>query len=564
MQRYSTNAFAALAAQLCRGPERLRLRQLHNIDFLLSVVESGRSYPYDFVCHGLTGYRPRPDSNGSSSEPRLLEGDALRADLVALAEELSGTAEIPLDAVPERLHTVHALAERFDVSTKTIFRWHRRGLVGWRIRASDRRARLMFPEHSVRRFVAENSELVARGASFSQLSTDERDALLVAARELLDSGKFSTVNSVARELSSRTGRAVETIRLLFKQHDAARPGQGLFNRARVEIASDSQSVQIWEAYREGAAIASLAKRFDRPIADVYGVVARMRARDLLSRPVEYIASDEYSLPGAREAILANPLLSVEGERTPEKRIPRDLPPYMQQLFRTPLLSREGERALFCKLNYLKFEAANALKRIDPDSASAVELDAIEQLLDEAADTKKRLVQANLRLVVSIAKRHLRPTQDFFELISDGNVSLMRAVDKFDFTRGFKFSTYASWAIMKNFARTIPEQQHHRERYQTGHDELLENRCELAPGAADNDYYPAVRGAIERMLGALDERESEILRQRFGLAGGEGAQTLEQVGRNFGVSKERVRQLESRAIAKLRSSFESDVLGLLGS
>ena len=80
---------------------------------------------------------------------------------------------------------------------------------------------------------------------------------------------------------------------------------------------------------------------------------------------------------------------------------------------------------------------------------------IEKLYDESIATKNQIIRANLRLVVSIAKRYVGPTQDFFELVSDGNISLLRAVDKFDFSRGNKFSTYATWAIMKNFARTSP-------------------------------------------------------------------------------------------------------------
>ena len=82
------------------------------------------------------------------------------------------------------------------------------------------------------------------------------------------------------------------------------------------------------------------------------------------------------------------------------------------------------------------------------------------------------MRANLRLVVSIAKRHVTPDQNFFELVSDGNMSLIRAVEKFDFSRGNKFSTYASWAIMKNFARTIPGEFKHRDRFRTSQDEMF--------------------------------------------------------------------------------------------
>ena len=219
--------------------------------------------------------------------------------------------------------------------------------------------------------------------------------------------------------------------------------------------------------------------------------------------------------------------------------------------------------LFRHLNYLKYKAHLLAEELDPETSRAAELDRIDTLLDRAAKIKNEIVQANLRLVVSIAKRHLSLGQDLFEIISDGNVSLMRAVDKFDYTRGFKFSTYASWAIMKNYARSVPEQRRYRDRYQTGWDELLDSMDACYPDEDDSDHLAAVRGTLDRMLATLETRECSILRQRYGLDEPGQPQTLEQIGRRFGVSKERIRQLEARAITKLRTGFEDDIQRLLG-
>ncbi len=112
-----------------------------------------------------------------------------------------------------------------------------------------------------------------------------------------------------------------------------------------------------------------------------------------------------------------------------------------------------------------------------------------------------------------------PSNNFFELVSDGNMSLIRAVEKFDYSRGNKFSTYASWAIMKNFARTIPEENYRRDRFVTGHEEMFE-------AAADNrtdehEYESALKRmqeAVRGMLGKLDERERRIIISRYGLGG----------------------------------------------
>ena len=182
----------------------------------------------------------------------------------------------------------------------------------------------------------------------------------------------------------------------------------------------------------------------------------------------------------------------------------------------------------------------------PQPRRTTDLDEIERLQEEALAVKNQIIRANLRLVVSIAKRHVGPSNNFFELVSDGNMSLIRAVEKFDFSRGNKFSTYASWAIMKNFARTIPEENYRRDRFVTGHEEMFEAAADTR---ADEHEYESVlkrmQEAVKGMLGHLDERERKIIISRFGL-GGASEQTLEQLGRELGITKERVRQIESRA------------------
>ncbi|NLG42544.1 MAG: sigma-70 family RNA polymerase sigma factor [Phycisphaerae bacterium] len=563
MQSLQAPALAELAVQLTRGPRRLRLRQLLNIEFLLSVIDPGKAYPADFICHCLTGYRRVPP-DGTADE-RLIEADVLIADLVALAERLSEDANIVAEDWPTAVYSIAELAERFDVSTKTIFRWRRRGLVGWKFRYADRRMRVVFPDACVRRFVAQHAEIVSRGSSFSQLTRAERDSIVERARALAGQGQ-STVNSVARALAAETGRAVETIRLILKAHDESHPGAGIFNRSRLDVSADDQRLRIWEAHQDGVSVAVLAERFNQPPSAIYRTITQMRARDMKSRKIEYIASPAFEEPGIDELIANDP--DVQAPYRPDtggpRRIPADLPPYLQQLFRIPLLTSAGEAALFRKMNYLKFRADRLRQQLDPDEATASDLDAIDALLDEANAIKNQITQANLRLVVSIAKRHLGPALDFFEIISDGNVSLMRAVDKFDYTRGFKFSTYASWAIIRNYARLIPEQRCHRDRYQTGREELLEITAERGADEQDDEQNALVRGVVERMLASLDLRERRILRQRFGLDEQQTPQTLEQIGRHFGVSKERIRQLETRAIRRLRTDFALDVQRLLGS
>jgi RNA polymerase primary sigma factor/RNA polymerase sigma factor len=138
------------------------------------------------------------------------------------------------------------------------------------------------------------------------------------------------------------------------------------------------------------------------------------------------------------------------------------------------------------------------------------------------------------------------------------MSLLRAVEKFDFSRGFKFSTYASWAIMKNFARTIPGEFKHRDRFRTSQDELFAATQEHRGNPLVEEGQQNTREAqIERILRRLDEREQKIIIGRFGLDHSHEPQTLKEVGASLGVTKERIRQIEARALSKLRQAAQEE-------
>ena len=132
------------------------------------------------------------------------------------------------------------------------------------------------------------------------------------------------------------------------------------------------------------------------------------------------------------------------------------------------------------------------------------------------------------------------------------MSLLRAVEKFDFGRGNNFSTYASWAIMKNFARSIPDEKHRRERFVTGHDEVFD----VAPDTRSDEHeivagQERARFNVNRLLEYLEPRERDIIRMRAGLDSNAKGMTLEEIGQKLGITKERVRQLNVRAMKRLR-------------
>ena len=310
--------------------------------------------------------------------------------------------------------------------------------------------------------------------------------------------------------------------------------------------------QIYRQWRRGVGIDLLAQEHKRSPASIRKVINATRASRILEQKLEYMYDPMFDDPHAEESLLGDMPGSPEESRARPKKASEDLPPYLASLYgSSTLLTREQEAHLFRKMNYLKYKASKLRETLNPEKAREGVINEIERLQEEALEVKNQIIRANLRLVVSIAKKRVGPANNFFELVSDGNMSLIRAVEKFDAARGFKFSTYASWAIMKNFARSIPEEKTLRERYVTGNDIVFQS----APDHRADEFETETeqrrkKEAVQTMLGQLNEREQLIIKSRFGIGGGDES-TLERIGKELGITKERVRQIESRAQEKLR-------------
>jgi RNA polymerase sigma factor (sigma-70 family) len=223
---------------------------------------------------------------------------------------------------------------------------------------------------------------------------------------------------------------------------------------------------------------------------------------------------------------------------------------LQELYRTPLLTPGRERALFLKFNFHKYLFVQARRRLEPQFARARDLDLLESHLKDAVEAKNAIVRANLRLVVSVARKHLRPGLNLMELISDGNLTLMRAVEGFDIHKGHRFSTYATLALMKGFARSVPLMQASAKAAAPG-DAMLSQLPDLRRQSLAERFIH--RDELKQLLSRLDDEERSVLFAHYGLEDGDASPaTFEEVSQRLGMSKQRVRQIEQGAMAKLRS------------
>jgi RNA polymerase primary sigma factor len=288
--------------------------------------------------------------------------------------------------------------------------------------------------------------------------------------------------------------------------------------------------------------------------------------------------------------------------------------YLREIGRVPLLTAEDEVELAKSIEAGLFSDEKLSGGFPLLGAERADL---EWLAAEGVRAKQRLIEANLRLVVSIAKRYIGRGLVFLDLIQEGNLGLIRAVEKFDYTRGYKFSTYATWWIRQAITRAIADQartirvpvhmvetinklarvqrQLHQELgREATHEEIAaemgiepervaeirriaqepvslqspigEEESDLGDFIEDADAVVPIEAAafimlqdqLDRVLCDLSDREQRIIQLRFGLTDGH-PRTLEEVGREFGVTRERIRQIESKTLTKLRHPSRALVL-----
>jgi RNA polymerase sigma factor (sigma-70 family) len=278
------------------------------------------------------------------------------------------------------------------------------------------------------------------------------------------------------------------------------------------------------------------------------------AQALWQSKIEYVPHASFASPPARQADRARDRRSARTMN--EHEALSDAPLTFDDPER--LLSRDEEVGLFFRMNYLKHRAEQLRARLNPRKPRPREVERIARLLTDAVAVRNRIVAANVRLVVSVAKNYVNAANTLGDLVSDGNMSLLRAVEKFDFSLGYRFSTYATWALRYNFNRAVAARRRRQQRFVSGEDHMLEAICDASPEITASSRRQ-LKQSLARLLGQLDVRERRIITFRFGLAGDASPATLAQLATKLGVCKERVRQLEMRALDKLRNLAASERL-----
>lgn len=333
---------------------------------------------------------------------------------------------------------------------------------------------------------------------------------------------------------------------------ANRQGDRSTRRAptRARVPSWFSASELEEAMSESNALVS-------DLEDLDVDELRRMTKSYLKSEIDFIANERFADPTLGKQLFSEPLglapRQAELGLAAIRRSGIDMPVHLGRLCEAPLLKPDQERMLFQRMNFLLQQAAIHRSQLNPARPSRVRLELIERLVALAEWHRDRIVEANLRLVFSIVKKFVNPNNSFDDLLSDGIVALIRAVEKFDFDRGFRFSTYATQVIRRNSYRTVVENQQERQKTVGGLQDMeIDIADEGRESAISESRWHELRSRLGVMLNELDRREKLIIRARFSLGSHRKVHTLQSLANRLGVSKERVRQLERRAMEKLRA------------
>ncbi len=566
MARFRIDSIADLARQLTFTPAETRAVQIDAAEELLHEIDPSRGYPFEFIVFRISGYSPQIKEPGP-----LLTGMALQHDLGLLVEHVSETLDLLADSQAHPVLQIEDVCQKFNVTSKTIQRWRRKGLPARLFRFADGKRRVGFQLASVERFFARNQNQVRRATNFSQVDEEEASDIIRRARRLAVMCRCCE-QEITRRIGRKLNRSPMTIAQIIRRHDEQFPKDAIFAQAAKPIDSPERS-RILRGYRRGVALRRLARRACRPKSAILRVITDDRLAKLRKRTVRFIDDPLYHQPEAGEVVdaivkaaMSDTLTAFSvGEASLNARmtrdVPRDLPPYLADLYRTPLLKPEQERALFIQFNFRKYHFVLARRKLDDQSIRNRDLNRLETLLKRCVQVKNQILTANLRLVVSVAKKHVRPGVSLMELVSEGNLTLMRAVEAFNVQKGNKFSTYATLSLMKSFARTVPEML--AASRGTTAERALAALVDVREGRLSE--HQSRREEVKSLLAQLDEQERSVLIAQFGLDDRQPQDsglkrdvtpTARKFGQKLGLSKPRLRQIELSALAKLRKMSTS--------
>ena len=544
LPRVRVGALLDLIEQLRYTPREALKRDIARAESLAGEIEPGLTYPEDWVVFRVTGYRPDMD------DPANIVGEALRADLSALVERLSDLAGLTDEDINGQTCSLDELAQRWNVSHKTIERYRKRGLVAHRVSDDKGRTRLSFRLETVERFEREQEGRISAAGRFSRIPPDvELEMIRLAEQERRSHGR--TLSDAAAHIAERTGRSHEAVRQVLQRHDreAERP---IFDDP--PALSDRNKRAIHRAMRRGLEPSSIADRFSRSRASIIRVYNEHRA--------ELLRSLDLDAPGGAGKKDADAVLSPAPVRSIHlERAPADVNEVLERAAKAPVPIgvEESTRAIaYCLLRHRARLIASELTTSAPE---AERIDECETMLRWAARLKAALLHAQLPVIVRTVREQIPeqierlPTADASALIGGAFGAAGEAIDHYDPHKGGRLAAPVGLAVHQfaaERARALaptPGKARPISR---------EQRAALVPDlnrtACAWQAWLEPDARIADVLPMLDEADAVLLADRFALRG-HPPHTLREIAERLDLPRmhaaQRVRVALRRAIDRAR-------------
>ncbi len=280
---------------------------------------------------------------------------------------------------------------------------------------------------------------------------------------------------------------------------------------------------------------------------------------LFETKIEFHLCESFLAKRAAESILAESVEQDVNQRFALQQSKMASQPHADRSkpYLHPILNRKQEFHLFRKMHFLKFQADRLRSRLDPDAFSMESIQRFYGLLGNADALRNLIAQCNLRLVASIARRFVGRDQTLDETIAEGHLPLIRAVEIFDFKRGTRFSTYATWAIRNSLLRFQSRNRRRNKMVESDTHLSSEGLAVMSQDPAQFFQQQELRESIGLALTSLEQREQRIVAKRFGLGEFNEPLKFREIAEELHISTERVRQLLAKALIKLRQCLDAD-------
>jgi len=281
-----------------------------------------------------------------------------------------------------------------------------------------------------------------------------------------------------------------------------------------------------------------------------------RAYEAVPAEIDYVDHACFASSAAEEELLGRCGAEID---VPAFALPSEVPEHLDLCVRARIsLSVKQERTLFLQYNYAKHRLRALLRR--RGRASAKRAREIIAWHTKAMAIRSKIAHANMALVPAMARRAQSPKVEFGELISEGYMAVLRCIEKFDVSRGFKFSTYACRAVLKSFHRLARKTTRYQKLFPVELDPALDpgDEAEQRADRQRSDCIDIIREILKRNHANLTDLERKVILERFAIRAGGKARTLCEVGQMIGLSKERVRLIQKASLSKLRDAFDAQL------